>query len=144
MITLTYEEEQEKLNLRISSFSFKKGYPEDLTGNGGGFVFDCRFLPNPGRFSEYKFFTGRDKQVIDFFTGKPEMEEFISRVREMVEPAVKNYIERGFGSLQVNFGCTGGQHRSVYCAERVGKLLAERFPEVNVEIKHREQSGSDN
>lgn len=132
-------EKHSGLKINICSFSFRKGYPEDLSGNGGGFVFDCRFLPNPGRFERYKQFTGKDIEVIEFFKDKPEIDNFLRQIEEMLKPAIKNYLERKFENLQVSFGCTGGQHRSVYCAEQTAKRLKDIFPEISVNVSHREQ-----
>lgn len=145
---------QGPLTVRITSFSYKRGIPEDLTGNGGGFVFDCRAPLNPGRFAYYKRLTGLDEEVIDFLEGRrdelgqqkehnPEeltsMQNFVQHVYALVDPAVSTYLERGFASLQVNCGCTGGQHRSVYCAQHLADHLHERFPNLRIVLNHREQ-----
>lgn len=127
------------LTVKISSFSFKKGYPADESGNGGGFVFDCRFLNNPGRYEQYKQLTGLDSSVIEFLKSESNIDWFVSSVYDIINPAIENYVERNFNSLQINFGCTGGQHRSVYSAENLGRMIKENWPEVNVEIFHREQ-----
>ena len=127
------------LRVIINSFSYKKGYPENFTGNGGGFMFDCRWMHNPGRYDEYKKLTGLDRGVREFLEKRGEVQGFVATALEMCVPAVKTYMRRGFSSLQIGFGCTGGQHRSVYCADVVGKYLAEKFPEVEVQIIHREQ-----
>lgn len=129
----------ERLKVRVFSFSYKKGYPDDFSGNGGGFMFDCRGMHNPGRYEEYRSLTGRDKPVIDFLKEKGEADMFAAKALELVSPTVERYLKRGFSSLQIGFGCTGGQHRSVYCAESVGRRLAKDFPEAEVEIIHREQ-----
>jgi len=130
---------EEGLHVKVFSFSYKCGYPEDLTGNGGGFMFDCRGMHNPGRYDEFKSLTGRDSAVIDFLRERGEADAFVSKAIELVSPTVRRYIQRGFSSLQIGFGCTGGRHRSVYCAEAVATALAERFPETTVELIHREQ-----
>lgn len=129
----------EKLTVRIQSFSFKKGIPEDYSGNGGGFVFDCRAPHNPGRYPEYRNLTGKDQPVIDFLEQQGEIQPFLEHVYGLVEPAVETYSRRGFTSLMVSFGCTGGQHRSVYCAQHLADRLREKYPNVNIELHHREQ-----
>lgn len=131
--------EAKGLEVKVYSFSYKKGYPDDFTGNGGGFMFDCRALPNPGRYDEYKQLTGLDLPVIDFLKKYKEIDDYISHVKALVGPAVKRYLERGFTSLQVGFGCTGGQHRSVYCAETVSAWLAAEYPDARVSVCHRER-----
>lgn len=128
-----------KLVIKVFSFSYKKGYPEDMSGNGGGFMFDCRGMHNPGRYEEYKALTGRDEPVIDFLKDRGEADIFAERAVEIVSPSVDRYIRRGFSSLQIGFGCTGGRHRSVYCAEYAAKKLAAFFPEAKIELIHREQ-----
>lgn len=129
------------LNLRVTSFSFKKGYPKDYSGNGGGYVFDCRGMHNPGRYDEYKNKTGLDREVIDFLEQRGECGVFVEKAFNLIKPSIERYLQRGFSELQINFGCTGGRHRSVYCAERMGNILSEAFPEANVVVTHREQSG---
>lgn len=129
----------EGLTVEVYSFSYKKGYPENLTGNGGGFVFDCRGMHNPGRYDEFKPLTGRDKAVIDFLEERGEVQRFVKNASGMVLPAVECYLRRGFNDLQVAFGCTGGRHRSVYCAEAIAKLITEKYPEATVHLIHREQ-----
>ncbi len=130
--------ELEKLTVHINSFSYKKGIPIDETGNGGGFVFDCRSLPNPGRFEEYKKITGMDKAVIDFLDKKEEMQEFLADIFSIVDKSVQKYMNRKFTNLMINFGCTGGQHRSVYSGERLKKYLEEKY-DLKVKLRHREQ-----
>ncbi|MDR2009057.1 MAG: phosphotransferase [Bacteroidales bacterium] len=137
-ITRFETEKNDKFTVRIASFSFKKGYPEDSSGNGGGFVFDCRGILNPGRYPEYKTKTGRDTEVIEFFKSGTDIDEFVNKVIALVKPTIDNYIERGFNNLCVSFGCTGGQHRSVYCAENFLKYLKENYPEVDTILIHRE------
>ena len=130
---------QHSLVVTVSSFSFKRGLPADPSGNGGGFIFDCRALPNPGRYAEYKTYTGKDRPVIEFLQKEPPVNQFLDHVKAIVGQSVEKYLERNFTSLQVSFGCTGGQHRSVYCAERLAAWLSETYPSCNVVIRHREQ-----
>lgn len=127
------------LKVKVFSFSYKKGYPADYTGNGGGFMFDCRAMHNPGRYAEYKSLTGLDEPVRVFLAEKGEAQPFIEHALALTSPAVERYLRRGFTSLQIGFGCTGGQHRSVYCADAVARELARRFPEAAVTVEHREQ-----
>ena len=128
----------DKLTVRINSFSYKKGIPKDLTDNGGGFVFDYRAIHNPGRYDKYKKLTGKDKGVIDFLNNEPDMLIFIKNTFELISQSVKKYQKRNFKNLMVNFGCTGGQHRSVYAAEKLSKYLNENF-DINIETHHIEQ-----
>lgn len=126
------------LVVKINSFSYKKGLPKDETNNGGGFVFDCRGILNPGRITEYKTQTGRDKAVKDYLEQQTKMPEFLNSVFDIVDISVEDYIKRGFDSLMVSFGCTGGQHRSVYAADALARHLKNKF-KVQVEVKHRVQ-----
>ena len=127
--------EQTPLVVKICSFSYKNGQPRDASGNGGGFVFDCRGLLNPGRFEEFKTLHGRDKSVMDFLERQTKMNEFLNSVFDIVDLTVEDYIRRGFGSLMVSFGCTGGQHRSVYAADQMARHLRNKF-KVKIELKH--------
>ncbi len=129
----------EGLTVRVSSFSFKKGIPEDPSGNGGGYVFDCRAMDNPGRYEEYRSLTGLDREVIEFLEAKGEIGRFLDSCHSLVDAAVGNYLNRGFNSLMVSYGCTGGQHRSVYSAQQTAEHIQERFPQVRVLLCHREQ-----
>ena len=129
--------EPEVLTITVNSFSFKNGgVPYDKSGNGGGFVFDCRALPNPGRYVEFKKMNGEDADVKEFLEDKPDVHYFLQNVQMIVYQSIDNYLERGFKNLQINFGCTGGQHRSVYFAQRMGELIHENYPMVKVEINH--------
>ena len=132
-------EKEEKLLVHIYSFSFKKGIPEDLTGNGGGYVFDCRAIHNPGKYERYRNSTGMDADVIRFMEEDGEASVFLDSVYKLVDAHVQRFRERQFKHLQVSFGCTGGQHRSVYCAERLAAHLAARF-DVRIVVTHRERN----
>jgi len=125
------------LNVSVNSFSFKNGAPPDYSGNGGGFVFDCRALPNPGRYDHYKKFTGIDEPVIQFLDREPSVAKFLQNVFKIVDQSVLEYRRRGFRNLQVNFGCTGGQHRSVFCASRLAAYLEEKYS-IKVILYHQE------
>ncbi|MGN0234859.1 MAG: phosphotransferase [Paludibacteraceae bacterium] len=127
------------LTVTIYSFSFKKGIPEDKSGNGGGYVFDCRATHNPGKYEQYKHLTGRDQPVIDFLEQDGEILTFLESVYLLLDHHVERYLERGFSHLQAAFGCTGGQHRSVYSADAAARHLRERFPNIRIELIHREQ-----
>lgn len=128
-----------QLTVKVMSFSYRKGIPEDTSGNGGGYVFDCRYVHNPGRYDEYKPLTGLDKPVIDFLENDGEITEFLSHVYALADAHVKRYLERGFTSLMICFGCTGGQHRSVYSAQHTAEHIHNKFG-VKVELLHREQN----
>lgn len=126
------------LTVRITSFSYKKGIPGDPSGNGGGYVFDCRAIHNPGKYEAYKQLTGRDDAVIRFLEKDGEILTFLEHVYALADAHIQRYLERGFTHLDIHFGCTGGQHRSVYAAEHVAKHVHERF-NVRVLLIHREQ-----
>ena len=130
------------LTVSIYSFSFKKGIPADESGNGGGYVFDCRSTHNPGKYEEYKSLTGRDKEVIDFLEKDGEILSFLQHVWALADHHTERFIERGFTHLQLAFGCTGGQHRSVYCAEQTARHLHDKYG-VHVILTHREQNLTD-
>lgn len=128
------------LTVKINSFSYlKTGYPKDVSDNGGGFVFDCRGILNPGRIEEFKQQTGRDKAVMDFLEQQTKMPDFLNSVYNLTDIAVEDYIKRGFTSLMINFGCTGGQHRSVYAADALTRHLRNKF-KVKIELHHIEQN----
>ena len=129
--------EADNLSVRIMSFSFHRGMPKDESGHGGGFVFDGRSLPNPGREERFKTLTGRDAPVIDFLNQQESVHQFLASVLSLVDASVNEYQRRGFKSLMVSFGCTGGQHRSVYLAEQLAKRLRGRNG-VDVVVRHRE------
>lgn len=127
------------LTVTVQSFSYKRGLPEDPTGNGGGHIFDCRALPNPGRYEQYRAYTGKDRPVIEFLEREPAVDTFLDHACAIVGQSVDKYLERRFTHLSVAFGCTGGQHRSVYCAERMAQWLRAQYPQVTVDVVHRER-----
>ena len=129
-----------KLEVKVMSFSYKKGVPQDMSGNGGGYLFDCRSIHNPGRYEPYRKLTGMDEPVIRFLEDDAEIIRYLDHVYAIVDPHVETYYGRGFTNLMVGFGCTGGQHRSVYCAEHLAHHLAERYPDIRVRLIHREQN----
>jgi len=130
---------EKNLVVTVQSFSYKKGgIPPDPSGNGGGFAFDCRFLHNPGRYQPYKKQTGLDKPVIDFLKAESTIDTFLQSCYTITDEAVENYLQRNFDSLMISYGCTGGQHRSVYSAEATAKRLREKYG-VKVILRHRER-----
>ena len=129
-----------RLKVRIASFSYKHGVPVDERGHGGGFVFDCRFLPNPGREVAYKELSANDQEVVDWFADKPDMDRWLKRMFTMVDAAVTSYEEQNFTDLMISFGCTGGQHRSVHSANRLAAHLRETH-DIDVVLHHRELEG---
>lgn len=129
----------DRLTVEVCSFSYKRGLPEDNSGNGGGFIFDCRALPNPGRYEQYRNYTGKDKAVVEFLQDEPPVLQFLANAEALVAQSIDKYIERRFTHISVSFGCTGGQHRSVYCAEQMARRITLRYPQVNVVVRHREQ-----
>jgi hypothetical protein len=135
-------EDSEKLTVSINSFSYKSSIPVDLSGNGGGFVFDCRSLHNPGRYDEFKMLTGKDEAVIEFLNKQSDVQEFLTDITSIIERAINNYTQRGFLHLMINFGCTGGQHRSVYCAERSAEYL-NKFIDARIILQHTELEKKD-
>lgn len=133
-----FELEEGKLTVRITSFSYKKRMPIDPSENGGGFVIDCRGIPNPGRLKEYQSLSGKDSEVIAYLEQYSEVAEFLQSVKQMVAISINDYIARGFNHLCISFGCTGGQHRSVYNAQKVADWISANFP-VNVVLVHQEE-----
>lgn len=129
-----------KLEVRVMSFSYKKGVPQDMSGNGGGYLFDCRSIHNPGRYEPYKKLTGRDEPVIRFLEEDGEILRYLDHVYAIVDSHIETYVGRGFTDLLVGFGCTGGQHRSVYCADHLAVHIAEKYPDIRVRLIHREQN----
>ena len=128
-----------QLKVRVFSFSYKKGIPTDTSGNGGGYVFDCRATHNPGRYEPYKKLTGLDQPVIDFLENDGEIITFLDNIYKLADAHVERYMERGFTSLMFSFGCTGGQHRSVYSAQHLAEHINEKYG-IEVSITHREQN----
>ena len=126
------------LTVTVYSFSFKKGIPEDTSGNGGGYVFDCRSVHNPGKYERFKNLTGLDAPVIEFLEEDGEIFPFLEHVYGLVDAHVERFLERGFTHLQVSFGCTGGQHRSAYSAQHLAEHLVAKYP-VKVHLIHRER-----
>ena len=130
---------KDELEVRVTSFAYKKGIPSDPSGNGGGYVFDCRAINNPGKFERYNNVTGLDAPVIQFFKEDGEMDVYLESIYKLVDSHVKRYVERSFTHLMVSFGCTGGQHRSVYASQRIAEHISEKFG-VKVSLIHREQN----
>ncbi len=126
------------LIVHVRSFSYRKDIPADESGNGGGFVFDCRGILNPGRIPEFKSQTGRDKPVKDYLEQQTRMPEFLNGVYTLVDISVEDFITRGFSSLCISFGCTGGQHRSVYAADALARHLRNKY-HVKIDLHHIEQ-----
>lgn len=134
----TAPEASDGLTVDVYSFSYRKGIPEDRSGNGGGFVFDCRAVHNPGKYERFKQLTGLDAPVKEFLEDDGEITAFLSEVYGLVDAHVRRFLERGFSHFQVSFGCTGGQHRSAYSAEHLAAHIKDNFPEVHVRLTHRE------
>lgn len=131
--------QKQTLTVKVMSFAYKKGIPDDASGNGGGYVFDCRGINNPGKYERFKPFTGLDKNVIEYLEEDGEVLTFLDHCYELVDATVARYIERGFTNLMICYGCTGGRHRSVYCAQHTAEHLHEKF-DIKIELVHREQN----
>lgn len=137
MKELTEIGSERRLEVRIYSFAYKKGIPNDVSGNGGGYVFDCRALENPGKYEHYKHFNGLDNEVIKFMEEEGGVFKFLDNIYPLADAHVQRYIQRKFTNLMFSFGCTGGQHRSVYCAQHLAEHIAKKF-NVKVRLYHRE------
>ncbi len=124
------------LTVEINSFSYKNGYPKDPSGNGGGFAFDCRGIQNPGRIDEYKTQSGLDEGVQKYLHQETEMHTFLAYIFKTLEISIDEYLRREFTHLQINYGCTGGQHRSVYAAEQTASFIAQKYPQILVQVHH--------
>ncbi len=135
----TDELDRKRLTVKVFSFAYKKGIPNDVTGNGGGYVFDCRAINNPGKYEHYKQFTGLDSNVIQFLEDDGEVITFLEHCHALTDATIERYVERGFTNLMISYGCTGGQHRSVYCAQHTAEHIAKKY-KVKVELIHREQN----
>jgi hypothetical protein len=132
-------QESKELTVDVMSFSYKRGIPDDHSGNGGGFVFDCRAIHNPGRYEPYKKLTGMDEPVMKFLEAESNIAEFLENAYALVDNMVDTYMKRGFTHIQVCCGCTGGQHRSVYSAEHIARHVSEKFG-VRVVVTHKMQN----
>jgi len=128
----------DNLSVTITSFSYKREIPIDLADNGGGYVFDCRGLNNPGRYLDFKLLNGRDAEVISFLKENSDVDVYLSNTFQLVDSTIETYLERGFKNLMINFGCTGGQHRSVYCADKMFEYIKNKY-DINVFLSHIEQ-----
>lgn len=130
-------QQSERLTLHIQSFSYRRGIPDDFTGHGGGYVFDCRALPNPGLYEQYKASTGQDEDVIAFMDKQKPVRTFVKQVENLVRQSIQAYQEKGYTDLTINFGCTGGQHRSVYIAETIAQYVQTQY-DLPIDLNHRE------
>jgi RNase adaptor protein for sRNA GlmZ degradation len=128
-------ENSQKLTVTVNSFSYRRGIPYDNSGNGGGYVFDCRGILNPGKFERYMMLSGKDPEVIEFFETNTNIYDYLEHVFQLVKFNLENYIDRSFNHLMVNFGCTGGRHRSVFCAEWLARRVREKY-DVAVKLNH--------
>ncbi len=131
--------QKQGLRVRVYSFAYKKGIPNDNSGNGGGYVFDCRAINNPGKYERFRNVTGLDNEVKFFLEEDGEMRVFLDNIVPLVDTHIKRYIDREFSNLMVSFGCTGGQHRSVYAAQKIAEHISSKFG-VRVSLVHREQN----
>ena len=131
--------DSKSLTVDVLSFSYRRGIPEDYSGNGGGFVFDCRAIHNPGRYEPYKKLTGLDAPVIEFLEKESEIAQFLQSAYSMTDNMVETYLKRGFSHIQICCGCTGGQHRSVYSAEHIAHHIADKYG-VRVNVNHTMQN----
>jgi len=136
-IAVPEERDESILTVEVNSFAFKNGAPPDYSGNGGGFIFDCRSLPNPGRYDHYKKFTGIDDSVIQYLDREPAVGKFLQNVYKIIDQSILEYRRRGFKNLQINFGCTGGQHRSVYCAAKLAAYIDD-YHSIKIVVNHQE------
>lgn len=133
--------ESSKLRIEIHSFSYKKGgIPKDNSTNGGGYVFDCRGILNPGRIEKYKTQTGNDAECQIYLEQQTKMPQFLSLIQPLVSITIEDYIARNFENLIISFGCTGGQHRSVYSAIKTAEFIRSTYPNVEVVLHHDEQT----
>jgi RNase adaptor protein for sRNA GlmZ degradation len=132
--------EEQRLTVEVTSFSYRRGIPYDKTGNGGGFVFDCRGILNPGRFEKYMMLNGKDAEVVEFFKKNTRIDRFLEHAFYLIDMTLRSYQGREYTNLMINFGCTGGQHRSVYCAEQTAEQLKENHNLI-VDLKHLDLHG---
>lgn len=141
---LNHSEDDKNLTVSVKSFSYKKGFPHDESGHGGGFVFDCRALPNPYDDENLRPHTGKDKDVAEFLSSKPQVADFLDLAEKLVSMSIKEYPGKNYNHLEVCFGCTGGHHRSVYSAERMAEFLGKTFKGIKVELRHTALENSEN
>ena len=124
-----------QLTVTVNSFSYRRGIPYDSSGNGGGYVFDCRAILNPGKFERYMMLNGKDPEVVEFFEKNTIIYDYLEHVFQLVKTNLEDYMNRRFNHLMVNFGCTGGQHRSVFCAEWLAKRIRNNY-DIVVKLNH--------
>ncbi|MBS3771564.1 MAG: RNase adapter RapZ [Bacteroidales bacterium] len=128
-------EHTKQLTATVNSFSYRRGIPYDNSGHGGGYVFDCRGILNPGKFERYMMLNGKDPEVVEFFEKNTKIYDYLEHTFQLVKTNLDNYIERSFSNLMINFGCTGGQHRSVFCAEWMANRIRNNY-DIVVKINH--------